>query len=178
MSAATAATPAATRIAALKAEIEELDARSAALKLELNQLEKVPAYIDKAIKLLSGTAGKNITWQNKVRKILEEHLKSEPEYEGRHEYTKRADLIITNTVEYNWDGKKYIYSYLQVSDDDERRAYFGDDYYSKDASMGTDPYGLQDACVGFGSWKDLDDFDMKYLPVLIAYLEGEMPLDE
>ena len=169
------------RIDALKAEIADLEARCAERKLELDRLTVIPAYIKSAIECLVRVFGKNAKWESKITLILEEHLKSVPKYEGEYQYTERGYQIITHSVKYIWDDMKYLYCHINIEDGDETYTYFGDSSYGNDSKMGEGPLGVQEDCVEFKKWDDLEKaehFEMKYLPILIAYLEGEMPLDE
>lgn len=174
-SVASVAAPVTDRITALKAEIRDLKARCNACELELNKLEKVPVYIDRAIKRLIGAYGKNIRWQKKIHAILKEHLKSAPKYKTKFEMGKYEKMVI-HSVDYIWDNTNYAYCHIDAGMGDYF-TYFGHNYYESDRSLGNSGV-VQDSCVEFSGWDDFNEFDMKYFPILIAYLEGELPLNE
>lgn len=169
------------KIAALKSEITEIETLCKAFKLELDRLTVVPPFIETAMKCLVDAYGENAEWEGKIALALQEHLKCVPKYEKEYEYNKRGVQIITNSIEYIWDDMKYVYCHISFDEGDETFTYFGDSYHANNCEMGKAPLGIQDDCVEFKTWDDLgkaEHFEMKYLPILIAYLEGELPLDE
>jgi hypothetical protein len=165
-----------TEINAIKAKIKDLNTQCNALELELNKLEQVPIYINRAVQCIVDVCGENAKWQKKIRAILTKHLQTEPIYDYTYDMGKYEQMII-QSVDYIWDDTRYVYNHIDPGMGDKCFTYFGDSYFRNDNSLG-DPVDVRDSCVEFSEWDDFNEFDMKNLPILIAYLEDKLPLDK
>ena len=152
------------RIAELNAQIAELTKQKAVLEAELDLQEKVPKYIEDAIATLVLHLGKNKKWETRIRKALQSHLKSTPECDQEVENAKRDIWIYTDFIKYKWDDDNVEYN-VQLEDE----------MYNAPA-IPSDGEVRENCLIVYNSdeWDDLEEFDPKYIPVLVAYYNGDI----
>lgn len=163
-SATATATTLQDRIAELNAQISELTKQKAVLEAELDLQEKVPKYIEEAIATLVLHLGKNKKWETRIRKALQEHLRSTPECDQEVENAKRDIWIYTDFIRYMWDDDNVEYS-VELEDE----------MYNAPASP-SDEEVRENCLIVYNSdeWDDLKEFDLMYIPVLVAYYNGDI----
>lgn len=152
------------RIAELNIQIAEFTKQKAVLEAELDLQEKVPKYIEEAIATLVLHLGKNKKWETRIRKALQEHLKSTPKCDQEVENAKRDIWIYTDFIKYKWNDKNVEYS-VQLEDE----------MYNAPASPSD--CDVRENCLivyNSGKWDDLEEFDLMYIPLLVAYYNGDI----
>lgn len=152
------------RIASLDAQIKDLNEQKALLEAELDLQTKVPRYIDKVVSTLVSHLGKSKKWEARIRKSLEENLKSTPKCNQESENAKRDIWIYTDFIRYKWNDENVEYS-----------VELADDLYNAPADPSD--YELREKCLiiyNSDDWKGFEDFDLKYIPVLFAYYNEDI----
>jgi hypothetical protein len=90
---------------------------------------------------------------------------------------KRDIYIEIDQVIYQWNDTHITYNVVAANEyhDSETDVFFGD-IYDRDTD-GDDPVHVHNHCCSIyhkRDWKNMAHLDMKYIPVLVAYINGKI----
>ena len=108
--------------------------------------------------------GKNKNWENRIETALKKNLKSTPKCDQQAENAKRDIWFYTDFIRYKWNHERVEYSVV-----------LEDDMYRVPAKPSDND--VRESCLAVynsGKWDDLKWFNLMYIPVLIAYYNGDI----
>ena len=157
----------ADRIATIKKEItiinKEIDRHKSVLnKLygELYQIEALPAYLVDITETLTKHFGENSEWINTITEAIKTNLDCIPLCELDNSIDRHRCSYTWNTTDISY----YVYCwhdediYLEGGEEDD-----GDDVRINCIYTYTEK-----------KWDNFKDFDLKYIPILIAYMKNDL----
>jgi hypothetical protein len=169
------------QIAEHEAVIREHTITKNALEKKLSKLTEVPTYINYCIKCLVGLFGRNEEWEEKIKKVMTARLKSKPVYKEWDEVVEEYVTVRVNNVEYDWNDKEIDYYTVYVNDEksngitstfDNYEIYAGFDPIDKRAVK---VHAMCNDIISKETWDALETFTLKYLPILIGYIDNDFP---
>lgn len=148
------------RITTLKQEIKEYRQKLKDLEYTLLLLEKIPHYLQNAIKILRKHFGENPEWEANITETIKENLQSIPEIDWDND-TRKINCS------YKWDGIDI--SYYVYYDDDT-------DVYFEDKSAGCPDWVRIESIYIYHEkkWDNFKYLDNMHIPILIGYMTGKL----
>ena len=182
------------------AQIKELTEKKDAIDRQIDCLTALPKYIDATILSLKRHFGTSTKWLSAIRTALTENLTSTPVYTRDTDILEPGVTEGNEYVTYYWNGVKVLYgNYFVTNDDspapfyksDDSPSHVGEEDEDEEAEAEAeaededededeedecyDKYAgkIRRACIDLyqeKKWKGFKDFNMKHIPILIAYM--------
>jgi len=173
-------------IATLNAQIAEheniiMEHSSAILALQqrLSKIAEVPAYITDCIDCLVGLLGRNEKWEKKITEVMTARLQSKPVYDDWDEAVKEYVNVRINNAEYNWNGKTIdYYTVFVIGEGSDITPTFDDYEIYAGSPKDKRAVKVHKRCTDIlidKSWDALESFKLKYIPILVGYIDGGFP---
>ena len=150
----------ADRIATINKEIARHKRALAKLQSELHQIEAIPDYLEDVIETLTEHFGENPEWINTITEASKKNLNSIPEYEF-------DNSIDHQHYSYVWNN---IHIHYEVS-------FWNDEDVYLEGGEGDDGDDVRTDCIYTyteKNWDNFKDFNLKYIPILIAYMKNDL----